>query len=212
MICVSLGNIGFQEALKISQRVGMVEVRGDLLSWTREEYALILASANKSVFTYRLSGLKTEKEVLEMYKFAIDNGADYIDTEMEASPGFLKSIREYLEGSDTEFIVSYHNFEKTPSVAEMKVITGQCQHLGADVVKIATMVNEFSDAAALLSLYREAGRKIILGMGEKGRIVRIASLFLGAEFGFVSPDEGGKTAPGQLSLREMEQIINVIKI
>jgi len=211
MICISLGNLDFHEALKIAEKAAMIEVRGDLLSWTREEYAMVLSSSQKSVFTYRLSEIIQETEVLGMYKFAVDNGADYIDTEMDASPEFLKTIKQYIKNSKTELILSYHNFDITPSVAEMKVITDQCVNMGADVVKIATMVNEYQDAAGLLSLYREPGRKVIVGMGEKGKIVRIASVFLGSEFTFAAPHKGGLTAPGQLSVDEMEQIITLIK-
>jgi len=211
MICVSLGNIDFQSALKVAETAGMIEIRGDLLSWSREEYAMIIGMARKSVFTYRSGEHETETERLDIYRFAVDNGADYIDIEMDASPEFIKTLRQYTRNLKTEMVISYHNFDETPSVAEMKVIMGQCLNSGADVVKIATMVNEYADAAGLLSLYREPGRKVILGMGEKGKIVRIASEFLGGEFTFAAPDKGGITAPGQLTVSDMELIINMIK-
>ena len=210
MICVSLGIIDFPEALKLAEKSAMVEFRGDLLDWTREEYAMILGLPKKSLFTFRPSETKSDDERLDIYRFAIENRVDFVDVEMEASPEFMNTIRQYLKNSKTELIISYHDFDGTPSVAELKVIMDQCATLGADVIKIATMVNEYSDAAGLLSLYREPGRKVILGMGEKGKIVRVASVLLGAEFTFAAPERGVVTAPGQMSIWEMEQIFNII--
>ena len=210
MICVSLGIIDFAEALKIAEKSSMVEFRADILGWTREEYAMILGLPKKSIFTFRPSDAISDVERLDMYNFAVKNGVDFVDVEMEASREFVNTIKQNIKNTDTELIISFHDYEGTPSLAELKVIMDQCTTLGADVIKIATMVNDHSDAAGLLSLYREAGRKVVIGMGEKGKIVRIASVLLGAEFTFAAPERGLVTAPGQMTVREMEQIFNII--
>ncbi len=40
---------------------------------------------------------------------------------------------------------------------------------------------------------------VIIGMGEKGVITRVAAPMLGAEFTFASAETGKETAPGQIS-------------
>jgi 3-dehydroquinate dehydratase type I len=72
------------------------------------------------------------------------------------------------------------------------------------------MVNEPDDLARLVSLYSQPGRKVVIGMGEMGRISRVAARYLGAEFTFVSVEVGSETAPGQLSLAELESIFKLI--
>lgn len=212
MICVSIGEMDFQQALRIAESSEMIEIRGDLLDWFIEEYEKIFKIAKRSVFTFRPGENFSDGERLAMYRLAVENGADFLDVEIEASSGFINEIKEAVVNSKTELILSYHNFNNTPSLAELKIIMEQCRSAGADVIKIATMVNDYINAVDLLSLYREAGRKVIIGMGENGKIVRIASILLGAEFTFASPDRGQHTAPGQLSLGEMEHIYNILKI
>jgi len=51
---------------------------------------------------------------------------------------------------------------------------------------------------------------VVIGMGEKGRITRVMAPFLGAEFTFASPESGGETAPGQLSVNQLNELFNVI--
>ncbi len=212
MICISLGKIDFHQALKIAESAEMIEIRGDLLDWPVEDYARILQVSKKSVFTFRPAENLTDNERFEMYRFATEKKAHYIDVEIETSSKFLEDIKEIISNTRTELILSYHNFEYTPSFTDLKLIMDQCKSKGADVIKIATMVNNYVNAADLLSLYREDGRKVIIGMGEKGKIVRVASVFMGAEFTFASPDKDQYTAPGQLSVKEMEYIYNILKV
>jgi 3-dehydroquinate dehydratase len=51
---------------------------------------------------------------------------------------------------------------------------------------------------------------VIIGMGEQGRILRIVSPYLGASFTYASLEEGKETAPGQLSMKQMNDIYKVI--
>jgi len=45
-------------------------------------------------------------------------------------------------------------------------------------------------------------------MGPGGRIVRAAAPILGSPFTYASPDDGQKTAPGQMDRTSMERILN----
>lgn len=52
----------------------------------------------------------------------------------------------------TKVILSSHNFNETPSVEELQAKAEAMRDAGADIVKIATMANDISDAATVLSL------------------------------------------------------------
>jgi 3-dehydroquinate dehydratase-1 len=48
-------------------------------------------------------------------------------------------------------------------------------------------------------------------MGNLGKITRIASLLLGADFTYASIDDSKKTAPGQIDLKKLKEILEMIK-
>jgi 3-dehydroquinate dehydratase I len=209
MICLSIGKMDFGEALELTSTVQMIEFRADLLNWKVRDYAQIIPLIPNSIFTFR-PGKISDIDRLESYKRAIASGVKFIDVELEASPEFIGSILEMVKGSATELILSYHNFDATPSMDELRSIISTSFSLGADLVKLACMVNNHADAARLLSLYQETGRKVVVGMGEKGKIVRLASVFLGAEFTFASQNKESATAPGQMTVQEFQTIINIL--
>jgi 3-dehydroquinate dehydratase type I len=86
--------------------------------------------------------------------------------------------------------------------------------LAPDIVKIVSRANAEEDNLRILTLIphaRRMGQEIIsFCMGEKGRISRVLSLFLGAYMGFASPDKGEESAPGQFSLAEMTAVLSLL--
>ena len=122
--------------------------------------------------------------------------------EVEADDDYRQELTDYARKQNKEIIISWHNFENTPGKKELETILKECYSKGADIAKIATYVNVEADNASLLSLYSLKGRKVVLGMGEKGKITRLAATHLGAEFTFASTDAGNETAPGQITIKE----------
>ena len=210
MICVSVGNGSPAEAKKILSRSGFIELRADLLQWKIDEYKEVILSGNKTVFTCR-PGKYSESERLELFEMAACAGAKFIDIEIESEDSFLETIRNITGLYSTQLIISYHNYEMTPSIEILESKLNECYVADADVAKIACRVYSPADAARLLSLYNISGRKIVLGMGKAGKITRIAAAVLGAEFTFASTGEGEGTAEGQLSFDEMRDIIKKIQ-
>ncbi len=56
---------------------------------------------------------------------------------------------------ETRLILSSHDFEKTPPRAELHARAAAMRDAGADIVKIAAMANDITDAADMLSLLQE---------------------------------------------------------
>ena len=57
------------------------------------------------------------------------------------------------------------------------------------------------------SLYAKYKNLLALGMGENGRITRVASLLMGAPFSYVSSGTAKETAPGQITREQMKNVL-----
>lgn len=209
MICISLSHISQIEKINVL-KPDMVELRLDLI---REDPMLImdrLDDGPKVIATCRPGNI-SDVERLDLLKALMDTKIAYIDIEIDSDPAYCKELIEYARGKHTEVIVSWHDFEKTVTSLELLEIMSDCYEMGADIAKIASMVNSVEDNARLLALYNVPGRKVILGMGDLGKITRVAALKLGAEFTFASLDEGKETAPGQLTIDEFDTMNKILK-
>jgi 3-dehydroquinate dehydratase type I len=210
MICVSLSGIEYEDCLSMAGREAFVEFRFDLLTLSLEQVKEVVNAANSCIATCR-PGKMDDSQRLEILKTAIQTGSDYVDIELESDPAFSKEIIQTARFHDTAVIISYHNFNMTPTLSELLDIVSGCRKAGADVVKIASQVNHSEDLRNLFKLYNSDLRMVIIGMGEQGIISRIAAPMLGAEFTFAAPEEGQGTAPGQISKDKLLSIIRQIQ-
>ncbi len=198
MICISIGNKSALEQLNRLQPE-LVEIRFDLLDESPEKILSSIRPSTRVIATCR-PGKMDDQERFHVLEYSVLQGVEYVDIEFEADSAYREKILKLAASSNTDVIVSFHDFQGTPAIAELESILSACYAKGGNVAKIACQVNDLSDNARLLSLYTHSGRKVVLGMGEKGKITRLAAPELGAEFTFVSMDEGNATAPGQLTL------------
>jgi 3-dehydroquinate dehydratase I len=193
----------------LSLHPGMIELRFDLLDTDISELLKLVTQGTAVIATCR-PGKMDEESRMQLLKEAMDQGVKFIDIEIDAGDAFKNEMLQYARQRKTEVILSWHDFEKTPSLNELVHILDQCYAEGADIAKIACAVQSDADNANLLSLYAKPGRKVILGMGARGKITRVAALQLGAEFTFTAPDRMHATAPGQLTYSEFDAINKIL--
>lgn len=210
MICIPLGGIGFEECMSLAQQEAFVEFRFDLLTLSLEQVKKVVSAANSCIATCR-PGKIDEAGRQKILKTAIMSGADYVDIEVESGKPFQQEIILSAKAHDTAIIISYHNFNVTPALPELEKIVNDCREAGADVVKIACQVNHSEDLQNLFKLYRSDLRMVIIGMGKRGIISRIAASMLGAEFTFAALGVGQETAPGQISKDKLLSITRQIQ-
>jgi len=208
-LCVSIANKTFAECMSISKNADLVELRLDLLNLNLDELKQLFDLDTKYIITNRLGDFINEQGSAFL-KNIIDLGADFIDVELEENNEYLSDLIEFTKSSKCKLIISYHNFEHTPSKKELQNIIDSAKKQNADFVKIATEVKTQKDALRILSLYENNDKLIAFGMGEVGRISRVASLYMGAEFTYVSFDDDNKTASGQLTVDEMNKVFDLI--
>ncbi|WP_457611652.1 type I 3-dehydroquinate dehydratase [Methanocaldococcus sp.] len=148
---------------------------------------------------------------LELFKEAIKNNAYFIDVELkEEKNKELIKFRDKIR-SKSKIIISYHNFEKTPSFEDLNKIVEEALKIG-DVAKIATMVNDKEDILKILNISQKyAGKIIAIGMGENGRLTRILAPYFGSILTFASY-KGKSSAPGQIDVEDLKNIWKMLKI
>ena len=210
MICVAISDKNFEHCLSVLKQTDMAEIRLDMTQFSLEQVRQVFSLKKKLIAAYRpLEG--KEKEQMIQLKAAVEAGADYMDIEFECCDEYRKDMIEFAHKHNCDVIISYHNYDCTPALEELRKIVAACFQKGADLAKIATMVRTNNDNAEILSLYNIPGRVVAFGMGNLGKITRIVAPFLGAEFTFAAMDEGIETAPGQIKYSIMKAAIQQIE-
>jgi 3-dehydroquinate dehydratase / shikimate dehydrogenase len=111
----------------------------------------------------------------------------------------------------SERICSFHDFVGVPN--NIDSVFYKLAHLETGLIKIAVAVQDAVDAIPVWNLFhlaeKERVRIIPIAMGEAGKWTRILGLAHGAPLTYASLDEGGKTAPGQISASDLRDAFRV---
>lgn len=236
MICVSVQEKDFEKCREILSGCRMAELRGDLCGFTTQQIGELVNGHPNLLYTHRIAGSSLET-AREQVTAAIMKGAKYVDIEIEAPVDYLDYVKSYARANGCRLIISYHNFEGTQSLEELKMIHDICRRKGADIVKIVTTAHNTSDAARVMQLYRyrksdaelvpdnfmergeesgslsnsfgeEEASLVAFCMGEAGQFTRHLCLALGAPYTYAALDEESATAPGQYTAAQMEHLLD----
>jgi 3-dehydroquinate dehydratase type I len=221
-VCIPIVETTVEKALiaikKVNRWADLIELRADYLK--RVKLALLLENRRKPfIVTNRRKeeGGKykgEERKRVSVLQEAIDLGADYVDVELATERSFLQGLIRNKKG--TQVILSFHDFRGTPSPKELQRLFGQMVRLEADVTKIVSFARSWEDNLSILSLIplaKARKQKIVaFCMGEKGKVSRLFSPFLGAAWTYASLSRGKASAPGQLTVREMKQVWEILKL
>jgi 3-dehydroquinate dehydratase type I len=190
----------------------LIELRADYLK--RVKLAPLLENRQKPfIVTHRTNkeGGKYqggEGKRLSVLQDAIDLGSDYIDVELATERSFLQGL--IRNKRETDVILSFHDVRRTPSLKELQRLFNRMVRLGADMIKIVSFARSWEDNLTLLSLipFAKARKKEIIAfcMGEKGKVSRLYSPILGAAWTYASLSKVKASAPGQLTVREVKEV------
>lgn len=197
MICVSIAEETPAGCLQALKGLPFCEVRMDRMDLTAPDVRTIFFRHHNLIATCR-PGLFPEDHRKMLLLEAIKAGAAFVDVEVEASTRYREEIMKYAKSCGCAVIVSFHDHARTPGREELASTVAACFSLGADIAKIACMVRTCADNARLLGLLDDARRIVVVGMGEMGRITRIAAPLLGSPFTFACLASGRETADGQI--------------
>lgn len=221
MFCIPIIARNTAEALEKIARANiladMVEIRLDMMN-TFDLHQIIQASLKPVLVTYRSkkeggmgnAGPETHTDYILT---AIQKGADLVDVELSLPLKWREKIFDARGRSG--IVISTHMNESTPSRDELGKIFRECTAAGADIVKIVTRAKTWEDNLRVLEIIpksHDLGVKIIaFCMGPMGRISRIISHLMGCYLTFVSLEDGEESAEGQIPIKRMKEIIDIIK-
>jgi 3-dehydroquinate dehydratase-1 len=147
-----------------------------------------------------------ETRRIRIIHHALTLGFAYIDIEYETY-----TTHQFVLPPRTKLVISAHIFTHTPPEVELQDLIGRMGDFDPAVIKIATMVKGEADLQHIYTLLKKHRHTpshpqlLLIGMGEQGRETRIQGPLLGCPWTYASTPFGS-TAPGQLSLAEMQQI------
>ena len=156
----------------------------------------------------------TDQEYLSLVQTACQSGCvDIVDIELESGNMLVYQLVEIAHQNHVKVLMSYHDFEKTPTVMEMKERLEKMEIMGADICKIAVMPFSYKDVIQLLNTTMEMSQRltrplVTMSMGKIGKITRIVGELVGSSITFASV--GQTSAPGQLTLEDMQILLEVI--
>jgi 3-dehydroquinate dehydratase-1 len=150
-----------------------------------------------------------EARRIERLLQAIELGAGMVDVEFRTKN--LTNIVPLVKRR-VKCILSFHDIAKTPPLEELKaIVTGQIK-AGADICKIVTTAKEFEDNLAVLQLISEftENKMVAFAMGQMGQISRLLGPLVGADFTYASIEKGKESAPGQMTVKELIKIYEMM--
>lgn len=124
--------------------------------------------------------------------------------DIELSSHLLAALMDMIPDGSTSLIGSYHNFARTPSLMDLRLMVTDARKDGVDIVKIVTTVKTGMDVETLAALLakKRALPLCVIGMGPKGVDTRFSFPTLGSvlTYGYIDRP----TAPGQTSCDELD--------
>ena len=128
--------------------------------------------------------------------------ARYLDIELRSARLFRTVIdRAKRNGMDT--IISFHDFEFTPTLGSLRAKASQATRLGADLFKVVTRTDTGAQLDRLLRFMSEGKPRLpiaVMGMGKLGRVSRL--LFAQCGSALIYTSLGKPRVDGQLSLEQ----------
>lgn len=147
--------------------------------------------------------LEIRKKILQK---ALDLKFEFVDIEYKTS----KKIK-FKTNNSSKVIISYHNVKNTPTINILKKKIKIMKSLPHTYIKIATNVRSNKDVKILLQLLLTQKNTIIVGMGEKGKIIRILSSLFEPNIVYI-PTGSKFNIPGQIKLLQFKRILNSLDL
>ena len=217
-IVVSIDNLDTQLAINLlAKGAEIIEVRLDKFT----EFDISAISNFLSANT-KLKTILTLRTIVEGGGFALGNDSyknfileltkldtTYVDIEIAKSN---EQLIKKMQLNATQLIGSYHNFSKTPALADIETIYKKSKSLGLHHFKVATYTKSLADlnilSQFLLSNLEQDSNISVIAMGNYAESFRYFGYCLGSEFNYTYDNTA--VAPGQLSLSQVLQLNKII--
>ena len=213
-LCASIIGTDIAAVKKIEPIVDLFEVRIDLIGDKWTEVARQLKKPWIACNRMVEEGGKwegNEARRIERLLQAVELGAKIVDIEYNAK-NVENIIRLIKKRADC--LLSFHDFQKTPSFDVLKQIVNKELKAGADICKVVTTAQTFEDNLAVMRLFSEFPdvKIVAFTMGTQGFISRVMAPLIGAYFTYGAVQKGVESAPGQLPVSDMLAVYEMVKL
>jgi 3-dehydroquinate dehydratase/shikimate dehydrogenase len=173
------------------------------------QYITAVATCRRAANGGRFKGsLANQLAVLTKAQAA---GCQFIDVELESAQKTKPDVLARLRKS-AGLIISFHDFRATRN---LDATLDKMLRIPADYYKIVTTATTLSDNVTMMKfLQAQSDKNALIGlcMGEQGVISRVLSVRAGSAFTFGAVSAESKTAPGQVSARDLRSIYRIDQV
>ncbi len=135
---------------------------------------------------------------------------DILDIEY-TSEDLKTTVIDLAKRNNKILLMSYHDFDKTPSEDFIQNLIDNSKLQGADIVKYAFKSNSFEDVARILCItHKNRDKNIVaIAMGDIGKISRVAGFVFGSLITYTYIGES--FAPGQIEIDKLKELLEFFK-
>lgn len=212
LIALPVDDKNLEETLKVAKQkpIDIIELRIDQFENYDIDYVLDKAKLVKGYGFILLSTVRSkeeggadisDEERLNIFQKVIPV-SDIVDIEL-LSENINREVINIAKKEGKLSLISYHDFEKTPSEKEIQIIIDKGASLSADIIKYAFNVKSNEDVGRILSVTHKNRDKnlVAIGMGELGKLTRVAGFFFGSLISYTFI--GKSFAPGQIEVDKL---------
>ena len=212
-ICVTIVNNDLEAVRTVEPLADLLEVRIDLIGSSWQELVRHLEKpwiACNRITREGGSWQGSESKRIEELLRALELGAKIVDLEL-STPGVEAVVGEIKGRADC--MLSCHDLKGTPPLEKMREIVRKQLATGADICKLVATARKFTDNIATLQLISDfpETRVVSFAMGDLGYISRVLCPLVGGYFTYASVEEGRESAAGQIAVRDLQRIYEVLK-
>ena len=155
-----------------------------------------------------------EEQVVTLQQAVCASGLiDVLDCELGCAAAHFARSAEAAHRHGVKLIGSFHDFQRTPSAAEIVAKLGEAAAAGADIAKVAVMPRTLDDVLTLLGATLQGAREvelplITMSMGRYGVLTRMFGWMFGSSVSFAVGDRA--SAPGQLPIDELRRVLETL--
>ena len=212
-ICAVIVNSDVEAVKNVESLVDLFEVRIDLIGAGWRDVAAKLTKPwiacnrrKEEGGGWRGGEVDRVKELLS----ALELRPAIVDIEM-ATENLVEIVPQVKK--QAKCLLSYHDFEGTPPLGELVGIVRRQMKAGADICKVVTTATKFEDnltALQLIADFRQA-RVVSFAMGPLGSVSRVLCPLVGGDFTYASIETGKESAAGQITVRDLRKLYEVLK-
>lgn len=232
LFCVPL--VAKDEESLLSQAAAAHALAPDVVEWRADFYERVSPNAfveaarklrsmldsELILYTLRIQTEGGKQEIpqavrMECVDAVVRSGAvDLVDLEVCNGPQFIAPILKISHDHGVRVLLSFHDFDATPSREFLLDKIQEMVSLGGDIAKIACMPRDRSDVLRLLEVTLQARGMFpavplcTMSMAAAGSLSRVAGFLYGSDMSFAVAQE--TSAPGQIPLADARHLADML--